>query len=63
MEKWLTKTEAMAVLGIDSENTMRSLVRLGRLPAYQFTRRLLFKPEDVERLVAECRVGAADPSR
>jgi len=61
--KWLTKPEAMAALGIESEHTMRSLVRLGRLPAYQFTRRLLFKPEDVARLVADSRVGAADVGR
>lgn len=61
--EWLTKSEAMAALGIDSEHTLRTLVRRGRLPAYQLTRRLLFKPEDVDRLVSESRVGHSDPAR
>lgn len=61
--EWLTKPEAMTALGIDSEHTLRTLVRHGRLPAYQLTRRLLFKPEDVEALIADSRVGVADSGR
>ena len=37
-------------------------LRSGRLPAYQLTRRLLFKPDEVEALIADCRVGAAEPA-
>jgi hypothetical protein len=57
---WLTKPEVMVALGIRSEHTLRTLVRSGKLPAFQLTRRLLFRPEDVAAVVENSRVGVAD---
>lgn len=54
--QWLTLTEAAERLG-QSQHLERTLVRNGRLPAYRFTRRLPFKPEEVDQLVADGRVN------
>jgi len=63
MQEWLTLPEVVDRIGVGSKHTIRTLVRQGRLPAYQFTRRLLFRPEDVDQLVQDCQVERADGAR
>jgi excisionase family DNA binding protein len=49
----LTLEETAAALRL-SPHTVRSFVRKGRLAPVRICRRLLFRPADVEKLIAAC---------
>ena len=55
--RWLTLAEATEATG-QTTHTIRTLIRQGRLPAYRFTRRLLFRPDDVQHLIEDARLTA-----
>lgn len=59
---WMGRPEVAEALGV-SEYTVGTLVKRGKLPAFQLTRRLLFRREDVAQVVENSRVGAAESVR
>ena len=52
-DRLLTLLEVADVLRL-SPHTIRSFVRKGRLSPVRICRRLLFRPADVEKLIAAC---------
>jgi excisionase family DNA binding protein len=61
MADWLTLKDVRDLLGV-APNTVRKLIRTGKLPAYQITgiRGPRFKREDVEALIRPIEVKSAE---
>lgn len=58
-ERLLTLIEVADALRL-SPHTIRAFVRKGKLSPVRLCRRLLFRPADIERLIASCDIDRVD---